>query len=159
VSDGHEPDPSRLVADAGVLAADLLVGGASRDVLDTVRAHSWLELVATEQLLDDTETVVGALADPDLAADWRSVIADLVVLVEQPAGDHPALAAAHRGDAAHVVSLDDRLTSVEAGANLKGTLEASVRSPDAFRAIVDPATLHELAFDEPYFGPDRNPRA
>jgi hypothetical protein len=116
-------------------------------------------LVSTEQLLDDAEAVVESLADSDLALAWRTAIDDLVVLVAQPAGDHPALAAAYRGNAAHVISLDDRLTSVAAGANLKGTLEASVRSPEAFRSVVDPATLHELAFDVPYPGPDREPRA
>jgi hypothetical protein len=159
VSDGHTPDPTRLVADADVLAADLLVGGAARETLDTVRAHSWLELVATEPLLDDAEAVIETLADPGLAADWRAAIADLATLVEQPDGDHPALSAAYRGDAAHVVSLDERLTSVEAGANLKGILDVSVRSPDAFRAVVDPAALYELAFEDSYPGPDREPRA
>jgi hypothetical protein len=35
-----DADPTRVVADADVLAADLLVGGVARDALDHVRAHS-----------------------------------------------------------------------------------------------------------------------
>jgi len=65
---------------------------------------------------------------------------------------------AYRGNAAGIVSLDDRLRSAEAGANLREHLDVSVRSPDAFNAVVDPAAIYELAFEEPYPGPDRAPR-
>lgn len=158
VSRDHEPDPARLVADAGVLAADLLVDGASRAVLDVVRSHSWLELVATEALLDEAAAVVRSLADRSLADDWRTQVDDLAVVVDQPPGDRPALAAAYRGNAAGIVTLDERLRSAEAGANLRGLFEVSVRSPDAFLAVVDPAVLYELAFDGPYPGPDAESR-
>jgi len=152
------PDWSRIVADADVLAADLLAGGPSRDVLDTVRSHSWLELVATAELLADAEALIGRFSGADLAADWRAAVGRLATLVDQPPDDHPALAAAYRGNAAHVVSLDDRLTGPEAGAALRGRLEVSVRTPAAFSAVVDPAVLYETTFDGAYPGPDRNPR-
>lgn len=155
----REVDHGRIVADADVLAADLLVGGAPRDALDHVRRHSWLDLVATEPLLDDAEAVVADLADEDLAGDWRRTLEGSAVVVDQPAGDHPALAAAYRGGAAHLVSMDERLRSPEAGAALRGAMDVSVRSPDAFASVFDPAGVYELLFDDEYLGPDRDPRA
>lgn len=157
-TDGHDPEPTRIVADADVLAADLLVGGRCRAAIDVIRSHSWLELVATESLLDDASAVIEALSDRELATDWREKIEALVTIVDQPTGDHPALAAAYRGDAMHVLSLDERLRSAKAGANLKGILDVSIRSPDAFLAVVDPRTIYELAFEGPYPGPDLDPR-
>ena len=153
------PGHARVVADADVLAADLLVGGSAREALDIVRRHSWLESVVTDPLLSDAETVVADLADDGLAADWRRLLEERAVVVEQPAGDHPALAAAYRGEAAHLLSLDGRLRSPEAGTNLRGVMDVSVRSPDAFVSVFDPAAVYELLFEEPYPGPDRDPRA
>ena len=158
MSSDRELDRSRVVADADVLAADLLVGGAAREALDHVRRHSWLELVATEPLLADAEAVVAGLADPELAADWRRELESRAVVVDQPAGDHPALAAAYRSGAAHVVSLDERLRSPAAGANLRGVMDVSVRSPEAFATVFDPGATYELAFDDAYPGPDADPR-
>lgn len=157
-TDGHDPEPTRIVADADVLAADVLCDGRCRAAMDVIRAHSWLELVATETLLDDAFAVVETLSDKELATDWRKEIEELATIVDQPEGDHPALAAAYRGDAMHVLSLDERLRSAKAGAKLKGTLEVSIRSPDAFLAVVDPRTIYELAFEGPYPGPDLDPR-
>jgi predicted nucleic acid-binding protein len=158
VSERHEPDPTRVVADADVLAADLLVGGPARDAMDVLRSHSWLELVATDPLLEATRAVVESLADRALADEWRAAIDDLAVVVEQPPDDRPALAAAYRGDASQIVTFDERLRSAEAGAALRGLFEVSVRSPEAFLAVVDPAALYELAFEGTYPGPDREPR-
>lgn len=158
VSENHEPDPTHVVADADVLVSDLLVGGPARDAIDVVRSHSWLELIATEPLLAETRDAVESLADQSLADDWRAAIDELAVVVEQPPEDRPALAAAYRGDASQIVTLDDRLRSAEAGATLRGRFEVSVRSPNAFLAVVDPATLYELAFEGPYPGSDREPR-
>ena len=158
MSEAREPDHSRIVADADVLAADLLVGGAAREALDHLRRHSWLDLVATGRLLDDAEAVVADLADEGLAAEWRRSLEETAVVVEQPEGDHPALAAAYRGNAAHLLTLDDRLQSPEAGANLRELMDVSVRSPDAFATVFDPAAVYELVFDEDYSGPDRDPR-
>ena len=157
--DDCEPEYTRLVADADVLVADLLVGDASRTALDTVRSHSWLELVATERLLADAEAVLRTLADGDLAAEWRDAIDDLVTLVEQPPEDHPALAAAYRGGAMFVISNDSRLQSAKAGASLRAAMDVSIRSPEAFVSVFDPAAIYELAFDTEYPGPDRDPRA
>ncbi|WP_435359609.1 DUF7384 family protein [Haloarchaeobius sp. DFWS5] len=150
---------ARVVADADVLAADLLVGGASRDALDHVREHSWVTLVASEHLLDDAEAVIADLADTDLAADWRERIEEEAELVEHPASDHPALASAYRGEAAHVLSFDENLRSVEAGASLNSRLSVSVRSPDAFARLFDAGSLYEAVVGGEYPGPDRDPRA
>ena len=47
------PNPARVVADADVLAAGLLVGDPSREALDLVRAHSWVELVGEQRIARD----------------------------------------------------------------------------------------------------------
>ena len=152
-----DPDPERLVrvaADADVLAADLLCGdedNPARDAMDLVRAHDWLDLVATGSLLDDAAAVVSALADPDLAADWRAVLEERVTVVDAPSNDQPALAAAYRGGCAHVLSFDERLRSARTGAELS-RIDVSVKPPDAFARLFDPATVYEAAFDEPYPG-------
>ncbi|MFQ3284723.1 MAG: putative nucleic acid-binding protein [Natronomonas sp.] len=158
VSESHKPDPTHVVVDADVLASDLLVGGPARDVMDIIRSHSWLKLIVTEPLLEETQAIVESLADQSLADDWRAAIDELAVVVEQPPEDRPVLAAAYRGDASQIVTFDDRLRSAEAGATLRGLFEVSVRSPNAFLAVVDPTTLYELAFEGSYPGPDRKPR-
>lgn len=155
LTDGH----LRVVADADVLVADLLVGGPSREALDHLRSHSWLALVATTTLLDDAEALVADLADAELATDWRRRIDAWAAVVDQPEGDHPALAAAYRGEALHVLTFDERLRGAETGANLRGVMDVSVRSPAAFAAVFDPAAVYEARFDEPYPGPDLDPRA
>lgn len=153
-----EPDPARFVADADVLAADVLAGGDARDAIDLARAHSWIELVATDELLDDAEAVLAELASPGLAADWRELIEPLRVRVEQPPDDHPALASAYRGNAATILSFDETLLSAEAGVALRPQVATSVKRPDAFVRLVDPATLYEVVVGGEYPGPDRNPR-
>jgi hypothetical protein len=150
---------TRVVADADVLAADLLIGGPAREALDLVRAHSWVDLVASDPLLDDAEAVVAALADAGLAADWRERVAALCVAVEHPAGDHPAFASALRGDAGHVLSFDEGLTSAAAGAAVRAHVETSVKTPAAFVSLVDPGSLYPALFEGEYPGPDRDPRA
>jgi hypothetical protein len=153
------PDPTRVVADADVLAADLLVGDAARDALDVLRRHGWLDLVVTDPLLDDAVAVVAELADAALADGWRRRVGDWAVVVDQPAGDHPALSAAYRGKAAHLLSFDERLRSARGGAELRGVMDVSVRSPDAFATVFDPAAVYETAVGDDYPGPDRDPRA
>jgi hypothetical protein len=158
---GVSADPmARVVADADVLAADLLIGGPSRRALDIVFAHDWIRLIASEPLRSDAEAVIGELADPDLAAAWRTRIAELATPVEHPDGDHPALASALHGDARHVLSLDDRLLSAGAGAAIRreANVETSVRTPDAFARLFDPASVCESIYAEPYPGPDRDRR-
>lgn len=150
-----DPDPERVVrvaADADVLAADLLCGSdenPARDALDLVRGHDWVDLVVTESLLDDAEAVVAALADADLAAEWRAVLARRATAVDAPAGDHPALAAAYRADCAHVLSFDERLLGAAAGATLS-RIDVSGKHPAAFARLFDAESMYEAAFDEPY---------
>ncbi|WP_276254643.1 DUF7384 family protein [Halomontanus rarus] len=153
------PDPARVVADADVLAADLLVGGDAREALDHVRAHSWVELVASDALLADAEELVAELADPALAADHRERLEADRVAVDHPDGDHPALASAYRGRAAHLLSYDDALRSAKAGLTLQPRISVSVRPPDAFARLFDPESLHEAVVGGEYPGPDRDPRA
>lgn len=152
-------DPTRVVCDADVLAADLLVGGASRTAVETVLRHDWLTLVASEALLDDAECVVSEVAGDDLASDWRGAVAEECAMVDHAAGDHPGLAASYRGDAAHLLSLDAELTSTRTGVSLKPRVDLSVRTPDAFVSIFDPDALYEATQGGEYTGPDRPPRA
>ncbi|MFC7096962.1 DUF7384 family protein [Halobaculum marinum] len=159
VGDRPEPSPARVVADADVLAADLLVGDAARDALDPLRAHSWTTLVASDALLDDAEAVVERLADADLATAWRATVEAWREPVVQPPGDHPALASAYRGGAMHVLSFDDRLTAAGTGAGLTDRFPVSVRDPRAFAALFDAEKLYPEVGDGAYPGPDRDPRA
>lgn len=153
------PDPTTIAADADVLAADVFLDGPAREVLDAVRAHDWLTLVATPQLLDDAEDVIHALGDEALARDWRAKVENIVDLVDQPDGDHPALAAASHGDAAHLVTTDGRLTTMQTNATLKPRLETSIKTPDALARLLDPQSLYDALHDQPYPGPDHDPRA
>ncbi len=154
-----EASPTRVVADADVLAADLLCGGPAREALDHVRRHSWVTLVASEPLLADAAAVIREQADTELAADWRDRIGRECELVEHPEGDHPGLASAYRGGAAHLLSYDDDLRSAKTGLSLQPHMQLSVRSPDAFAALFDPESLHEAVEGGAYPGPDRDPRA
>jgi predicted nucleic acid-binding protein len=153
-----DASPTRVVADADVLAADVLVGGASRDALDNVRSHSWLDLVASDHLLDDAHAVVAALADADLADAWRERAATATDRVEHDPGDHSGLASAVHGNAAHLLSFDDALGSVHAGMSVQPHAKLSVRPPDAFARLFDAASLYTSEFEDEYPGPDRDPR-
>ncbi|WP_410766434.1 PIN domain-containing protein [Haloferax sp. DFSO60] len=154
-----DPSPARVVADADVLAADVLVGGASRDALDHLREHSWTTLVASDALLDDAEALIADFADSDLAADWREKIETWVELVSHPESDHPALASAYRGGAMHVLTFDEGLQSARAGAALGGRFPVSIRHPQAFATLFAPESLYLEVESGDYPGPDRDPRA
>ncbi|MDZ5812888.1 hypothetical protein U4E84_16230 [Halorubrum sp. AD140] len=155
----RDPSPARVVADADVLAADLLVGGPSREALDALRAHSWTTLVASDALLDDAAAVIASLADTDLAADWRDAVEAWREPVAHPPGDHPALASAYRGAAMQVVSLDPSLTGARAAAGLRDRLPVSVREPRAFATVFSAEKLYPEAVGGAYPGPDRDPRS
>jgi len=184
-SDPPDPSPARVVADADVLAADLLIGGGAREALDHLRAHSWTTLVASDRLLDDATATIRALVDgrgdgddadaasssptpapstpgdarfEDLATAWRARIDAWREPVAHPAADHPALGSAYRGGAMHLLSFDDRLTSAGAGATLQGRVPLSIRRPDAFARLFDPASLYAETVGGEYPGPDRDPR-
>lgn len=148
-------NPARVVADADVLAADLLVGGAARDALDHVRRHSWVELVASDPLLDDAAAVITVLSDESLAAAWRTVIDRERIAVSHPPGDHPALASAYRAGAAHLLSFDPELSSVRTNLSVQPYTALSVRQPDAFGRLFDPVSLYESLHEDSYPGPDR----
>ncbi|MBP1922784.1 hypothetical protein J2751_001800 [Halorubrum alkaliphilum] len=153
-----EPSPARVVADADVLAADLLVGGGARDALDILREHSWTTLVASDPLLDDAAAIVASLTDPDLASDWREKVAAWRDRVDHTDGDHPALASAYHGGAMQVISLDPTLTGPKAAAGLRDRLPVSVREPRAFATVFDPERLYPAVIGGEYPGPDRDAR-
>jgi len=150
---------TRVVADADVLAADLFVGGPAREALDHVRRHTWLTLLASAPLLDDAAAVVADLGDEQLAADWREQIEGLCESVDHPPGDHPALASAYRGDAGHLLTFEEELTSTATNSAMQPYANLSIRPPDAFARLFDPEGLYEHIHSEPYPGPDRDPRA
>lgn len=158
MSETDPPNPARIVPDADVLVVDLLVGASAREAMDLVRSHSWIDFVVTAVLLDDAEAVVADLSDPDLASDWREVVERSAVVVDQPPGDHPALAAAYHGNAAHVLTFDESLTKAEVGVALRSRLATSVKRPDAFVNLFDPESLYEVVVGGEYPGPDRDPR-
>lgn len=151
--------PTRIVADADVLAADVFIDGPARAAIDIVRRHSWLSLVASDVLIDDAAAVVTELGDADLAAAWRDLIEPLRVRVDQPPGDHPALASALEGNAGHVLTLDPDLHGVSGNLALQNVLAVSVRTPTSFVSVFDPDGLFEATHEGPYPGPDRDPRA
>ena len=153
-----DAEPTRIVADADVLAADLLVGDDARRALSPLWQHSWTTLVASDTLLADAAAVIGAVATPDLAADWRELVDSWRDSVVHPGGDHPALGSAYRGGAMHLLSFDDDLTSTAAGAALTQRFQVSVRSPAAFARLFDPKSLYPTVADDDYRGPDREPR-
>jgi len=149
-----EPDPARIVADADVLAADLLVGGPARAALDHARRHDWVDLLASDPLLEEATAVIAALADDALATAWRDRMESERIAVSHPAGDHPALGSAYRGEAAHLLTFDETLSSAATNRALQSHMALSVRPPDAFARLFDPESLH----DDAYRGPDRDPR-
>lgn len=146
---------ARVVADADVLAADLLRDGSAREVLDQIRAHSWLSIVASDPLLDDAEAVIRRIGSQELAAEWRDCVEGERNRVSQPEGDHPGLASAYRGDAAHLLTFHPDLASAETNLAVEPHTDLSIRTPEAFAAIFDAAALYESLHEEAYPGPDR----
>lgn len=160
-TDNDEGTPEsgfRIVADADVLAADLLVGDGARDALDYVRRHSWVHLVASDHLLAQARALIGEFAPSELAEEWYTTVADDRLRVEHPPEDHPALASAYRGDANHLLTLDGELTGAGANLSLQSHMSVSIRTPDAFAMLFDPEPVYESEFEAPYPGPDRDLR-
>ena len=155
----RRPDPTLIAADADVLAADLLVGGAARAALDHVRRHSWVELVASDPLLADAAATIETLAGAELARDWRERAEQLRAHVEHPAGDHPGLASAYRGGAAHLLTFEESLTATSANLAVQPYTALSIRTPAAFDRLFDPEPLYEATHDGAYPGPDCDSRA
>lgn len=151
-------DPTRVVADAGVLAADEFGDEDARAALDHVRRHDWMTLVASDSLLDEAAAAIAERSDPDRANEWRERIDAVRDSVDHPPDDHPALASAYRGSAAHLLTFDESLRSAEAGLSLQPRVSVSIRPPDAFARLFDAASLYEATQDGEYPGPDRGPR-
>lgn len=127
--------------------------------MDVIRSHSWLELVASDALVADAAWVIEQCGSAVVAADWTTLIDELRVRVDHPTGDHPALASALHANAAHVLSLDDRLISPETGARIRRHVQTSIKRPAAFVSIFDPASLYAHVVGDTYPGPDRDPRS
>lgn len=149
-----EANPARVVADADVLAADLLVDGPAREALSQIRRHSWVELLASDALLADAAAVIATLATDSLAEDWRALVETERVAVSHPPGDHPGLASAYRGGAAHLLTFDPDLAAARTNLSVQPYAALSIRPPDAFARLFDPASLYKSLHDDPYPGPD-----
>ena len=154
----REPRPTRVVADADVLAADVCLDGDARRALGALYQHSWTTLVASDRLVADAEAVIESVADESLASDWRDCIDTWREPVDQPAGDHPAVASAYRGGAMHVLSVTESLTASGTGVALQERFPVSIRQPAAFALLFDPESLYATDHDDAYPGPDREPR-
>lgn len=151
-------DPARFVADADVLAADLLIGGEARTVLDLARAHEWVTLVASEALLEDAAAVIESLGNAGLAADWRGQITELAEIVSHPPDDHPGLASAIAGEARHLLTFDPGLLSPSTNVSLRERVAISIRHPDAFALLFEPESMYETVEGGSYPGRDSDPR-
>ena len=156
--DQGETAPEAVVADVDVLVADLFVDGHSRDALDHVRRHSWVDLVASEPLLATVRAVVTNLGTPELADDWDERARRACHIVDHPAEDTPALASAYRSGAHHLLTFDGALAATETNLGIQPHMDLSIRPPDAFARLFDPAGMYEHLFEKSYSGPDRDPR-
>ena len=152
-----EPSPTRVVADADVLAADLLVGGDARRALEAVWQHPWMTLVASDPLLATATRVVESLTT-DVAADWEALLSAWREPVSHPPGDHPALGSAYRGGAMQLLAFEGTLTTPKTAATLSQRFPVSIREPAAFCQLFDPESLYQTVSTEPYPGPARKPR-
>lgn len=155
------PGQASVVPDTAVLVSDLLVDGESRRALDCLRRHSWTTLIVSEVLLAEAAAVIADLGDEALARDWRARMGAWATTVEIPPGDHPALAAAVAGDAAHLLTTDERLLGAAAGRQIKRRVTVSAKEPAAFARLFDAASLYAAATGADvgdYPGPDRDPR-
>jgi len=80
------------------------------------------------------------------------------VRIEHPPGDHPGLATAYRGGAAHLLSFDPDLSSARTGLSIQPLVGLSIRHPDAFARVFDPDALYAATVGGDYPGRDRDPR-
>lgn len=153
------PDPTRIVADADVLTAEVFIDGTARMAMDRIRRHSWLELIASEAILDETASIIARLGDQALADEWYALIEPECHIVEHPRRDNPALGSAYAGSAGHLLTYDETLTSAKTGVQMRRAMPISVRTPDAFVRTVAIDVLYEANVGDTYPGPDVEPRA
>lgn len=140
-------DPASVVVDADVLAADVFIDGAARAAMDVLRRHEWIEVSASDRLLDDAVAIIGRLGDDALAEDWRALFEARRTPVDHPAGDHPALATAYAAGAGHVLTLDEQLTTAATGLAMRPAMSVSIRTPGAFLATFDADALQAATAD------------
>jgi hypothetical protein len=144
---------ARVALDLRVVVDDLCGVGASHEVGERLRAHGWIEPViaasTAARIRGALATTVGAAA----AAAWAATT-ERMHIISVPAGDHPALGAAYRGGARHLVTEDPAVLTPEAGATLGPRVGLSARPPGAFLQLYDPADAYAALFDDAYPGPD-----
>ncbi|MDR9412019.1 MAG: hypothetical protein RI531_05230 [Haloferacaceae archaeon] len=144
---------ARVALDLRVLTGDLCGAGLAHEVGERLRAHGWIEPViaapTAARIQEALVTVVGAGA-----ADAWAAATERMHVISVPRGDHPALAAAYRGGARHLVTDDEAVLGAEPGATLGPRVGVSARTPAAFLQLYDPAAAYEALFDDAYPGPD-----
>ncbi len=135
------PDPTCIVADVDVLAADLFIDGFAREALSMIRETPALSLVLTDTLIDQTVAVIEHFGDTELADTWEHRVRTDFETVEPVLAGHPGLVAAAAASAGTLLSHDERLQRARAGVAIRARVATSVKSPRAFVSIVDPSTL------------------
>ena len=122
----------RVVIDSGVLVEDAKGKESSREVMDIVRGNAWIIFIASLPLLDVAQKNIEINLGEIMAQKWREDIERICEIVDHAEGDHPALASAYVGNAQHIISLDERLTSAKGGVSIRARVETSVKKPEAF---------------------------
>ncbi len=122
----------RVVVDSEVLAESAKGEKSAKMSMEIIRKCQWIVLVASTPLLDEAQKKVEMELGMELGKKWRVDTEDVCEIVDHPEGDHPALASAYVGNAQHIISRDENLTSAKAGVNIRTKIETSVKKPDAF---------------------------
>ena len=122
----------RVVVDSEVLAEDAKGEKSAKVAMEIIRECQWIVLVASIPLLDEAQKMVEMELGMELAKKWRVSTESVCEIVDHPKRDHPALASAYMGNAQHIISRDQRLTSVKAGVAIRAKVETSVKKPEAF---------------------------
>ena len=144
---------ARVALDLSVLIDDLCGVGAAYDVGERLRAHGWIEPVIAASTAARIQEALVTMVGAGTADAWAAATERMHV-ISVPHGDHPALAAAYRGGARHLVTDDEALVGAETGATLGPRVGVSARTPPAFLQLYDPAAAYEALFDDAYPGPD-----
>lgn len=131
------PDPMRVVADVDVLAADVFLDGSARAAVSLIRESPDLTLVVTDDLLTEARDLIADFTDDSVAAAWERCARTDFHVVDPSSSGHPALVAAEAGDAATVLTHDEQFQTASAGVAIRTYVETSVKSPEAFVALVE----------------------
>ena len=144
---------ARVALDLSVLIDDLCGVGAPHEVGERLRAHGWIEPVIAASTAARIQEALVTMVGAGTADAWAAATERMHV-ISVPHGDHPALAAAYRGGARHLVTDDEALVGAETGATLGPRVGVSARTPPAFLQLYDPAAAYAALFDDAYPGPD-----